>query len=116
MGGPHDAGGYNSRFWDTGFFSDCGRWRTPYGEFFLKWYSQSLLDYADSFLAAVGPVLQKRCPGIVLDTVNEVCFQPLLCCFTTHVLSCKYEVLTAAQSAVIVYAPDRITKDDDAER
>jgi Glycosyl hydrolase family 14 len=75
-GGPHDAGHYNSRFWETDFFSDCGRWRSPYGEFFLRWYSQALLDYADKFLGAVGPVLHSKCTSIILDSVDEVCGEP----------------------------------------
>lgn len=38
-GGPHDAGHYNSRSWDTGFFkSQGGRWQSDYGHFFQSWY------------------------------------------------------------------------------
>jgi beta-amylase len=38
-GGPHDAGHYNSRSWETGFFvSQGGNWQSEYGHFFLSWY------------------------------------------------------------------------------
>jgi beta-amylase len=38
-GGPHDAGHYNSRSWETGFFkSQGGRWQSEYGHFFQSWY------------------------------------------------------------------------------
>jgi beta-amylase len=38
-GGPHDAGHYNSRSWETGFFkSQGGRWQGEYGHFFQSWY------------------------------------------------------------------------------
>jgi beta-amylase len=38
-GGPHDAGHYNSRSWETGFFvSQGGNWQSEYGHFSLSWY------------------------------------------------------------------------------
>ena len=40
-GGPHDAGNYNSRSWETGFFKSQGgggRWQSHYGHFFQSWY------------------------------------------------------------------------------
>jgi beta-amylase len=42
-GGPHDAGHYNSRSWETGFFkSQGGRWQSEYGHFFQSWYRCAL--------------------------------------------------------------------------
>ena len=39
LSGPHDAGNYNSRSWETGFFkSQGGRWQSDYGHFFQSWY------------------------------------------------------------------------------
>ncbi|GAQ79925.1 beta-amylase [Klebsormidium nitens] len=51
-GGPHDAGGYNSLPHETGFFNNGGSWDTPYGRFFLEWYSQSLIKHGDRVMAA----------------------------------------------------------------
>jgi len=51
--GPSNAGTYNSRPQDTGFFSDGGsdNYNSAYGQFFLNWYSQQLLSHADRVLA-----------------------------------------------------------------
>ena len=36
-GGPHDAGNYNSRNWETGFFvSQGGSWDSEYGRFLFQ--------------------------------------------------------------------------------
>ena len=60
-GGPHDAGHYNAKAWDTGFFvSEGGSWDSPYGAFFLKWYSSLLVDHCDRMLTAANEVLGKR--------------------------------------------------------
>jgi len=48
--GPHDAGNYNSYSWDTGFFSHWGSFQSDYGEFFLSWYSDSLIQHAERIL------------------------------------------------------------------
>ena len=59
--GPHDCGTYNSAAWETGFFvSQGGSWDTPYGHFFLSWYSGALLRHADRVLAAAASALNKR--------------------------------------------------------
>lgn len=58
--GPHDAGTYNSRAYETGFFCDGGSWTTEYGCFFLQWYSGALVRHADRVLSAVSEVLTKR--------------------------------------------------------
>lgn len=51
-GGPSDAGHYNNWPEDTPFFRHEGGWRSPYGEFFLNWYSQMLLDHGDRVLSS----------------------------------------------------------------
>lgn len=48
--GPHNAGHYNSLPEETGFFSDYGSWDSPYGDFFLSWYSGCLLQHAERLL------------------------------------------------------------------
>ena len=59
--GPHDAGSYNSRSWETGFFvSQGGSWSSEYGGFFLGWYSGLLVAHADRVLGAASEVLARR--------------------------------------------------------
>uniref|UniRef100_A0A1D1ZJD4 Beta-amylase n=1 Tax=Anthurium amnicola TaxID=1678845 RepID=A0A1D1ZJD4_9ARAE len=50
--GPTDAGGYNNWPEDTPFFRREGGWSGPYGEFFLSWYSQMLLDHGERVLSS----------------------------------------------------------------
>ncbi|GAB2227458.1 hypothetical protein Droror1_Dr00009280 [Drosera rotundifolia] len=51
--GPTDAGHYNNWPEDTPFFrKEGGGWNSSYGEFFLNWYSQMLLDHGERILTA----------------------------------------------------------------
>eukprot|EP01018_Ginkgo_biloba_P029158 Gb_23715 [translate_table: standard] len=49
--GPYNAGHYNAKPQDTGFFRDGGDYDSYYGRFFLSWYSQVLLDHGDRALS-----------------------------------------------------------------
>ncbi|XP_062224180.1 beta-amylase 8-like isoform X2 [Phragmites australis] len=49
--GPDNAGYYNSRPHETGFFRDGGDYDSYYGRFFLKWYSGVLIDHVDQVLS-----------------------------------------------------------------
>ncbi|XP_059442304.1 beta-amylase 8 [Corylus avellana] len=49
--GPDNAGEYNSRPNETGFFCERGDYDSYYGRFFLHWYAQSLIDHADNVLS-----------------------------------------------------------------
>ncbi|KAL6981959.1 Beta-amylase 7 [Sarracenia purpurea var. burkii] len=49
--GPDNAGSYNSRPHETGFFCDGGDYDGYYGRFFLTWYSQVLVDHGDRVLS-----------------------------------------------------------------
>ncbi|CAL0322298.1 unnamed protein product [Lupinus luteus] len=49
--GPTDAGEYNNWPEDTTFFRKGG-WDNEYGQFFLTWYSQMLLDHGDRILTS----------------------------------------------------------------
>ncbi|XP_020600192.1 beta-amylase 8 isoform X2 [Phalaenopsis equestris] len=49
--GPNNAGHYNSRPHETGFFCDRGEYDSYYGRFFLRWYAQTLFDHADQVLS-----------------------------------------------------------------
>lgn len=57
LAGPHDAPAYD-RSPDSGtFFKDHGgSWETPYGQFFLSWYSGNLLSHADRVLSVASKV------------------------------------------------------------
>ncbi|KAJ4784534.1 Beta-amylase [Rhynchospora pubera] len=70
-GGPHDAGQYNQFPEDTGFFKREGTWNTEYGQFFLSWYSEKLLQHgdriltaADSIFSSTGAKLSAKVAGI----------------------------------------------------
>ncbi|KAJ8451196.1 hypothetical protein Cgig2_013968 [Carnegiea gigantea] len=57
--GPTDAGHYNNWPEDTQFFKkEGGGWSSPYGEFFLSWYSKMLLDHADRILSRATPIFK----------------------------------------------------------
>ncbi|XP_057521076.1 beta-amylase 3, chloroplastic [Amaranthus tricolor] len=69
--GPHDSGQYKQFPEDTGFFQRDGTWNTPYGQFFLKWYSGKLIEHGEIILAsakeifdATGAKLSGKVAGI----------------------------------------------------
>ncbi|KVH89109.1 hypothetical protein Ccrd_008910 [Cynara cardunculus var. scolymus] len=49
--GPENAGSYNSRPHETGFFCNGGDYDSYYGRFFLNWYSQLLINHGDRVLS-----------------------------------------------------------------
>ncbi|CAK7333053.1 unnamed protein product [Dovyalis caffra] len=52
LGGPHDAPSYDQFPNSSNFFNDHGgSWETPYGDFFLSWYSSELLSHGDRLLS-----------------------------------------------------------------
>ncbi|CAN6304942.1 unnamed protein product [Urochloa humidicola] len=56
-GGPTDAGSYNNWPEDTLFFRrENGGWSSEYGDFFLSWYSQMLLEHGDRILTGATSV------------------------------------------------------------
>ncbi|KAK1356486.1 Beta-amylase [Heracleum sosnowskyi] len=57
-GGPHDSGHYNQFPEDTGFFKKDGTWNSEYGQFFLKWYSEKLIEHGDKILSSARGVFQ----------------------------------------------------------
>ncbi|KAK2977332.1 hypothetical protein RJ640_013311 [Escallonia rubra] len=66
---PDNAGSYNSRPHETGFFCDGGDYDGYYGRFFLTWYSQVLVDHGDRVLymaelAFEGTCIAAKLPGI----------------------------------------------------
>ncbi|GLT99204.1 hypothetical protein SLE2022_166570 [Rubroshorea leprosula] len=52
LGGPHDAPAYDQSPSSNNFFKDHGgSWETPYGEFFLSWYSSQLISHGNHLLS-----------------------------------------------------------------
>ena len=73
MSGPHDAGHYNSSSWETGFFvSQGGSWSTPYGHFFLSWYSGLLAQHAKRVLTQASDILNRTGRPRVFKSLKEV--------------------------------------------
>ncbi|KAG7583211.1 Glycoside hydrolase family 14 [Arabidopsis suecica] len=57
--GPTDAGHYNNWPEDTQFFKkEGGGWNTEYGDFFLSWYSQMLLDHGERILSSAKSIFE----------------------------------------------------------
>ncbi|WOK93572.1 chloroplast beta-amylase [Canna indica] len=57
LSGPHDAPEYNQSPYFGNFFKDHGgSWETPYGQFFLSWYSGKLLSHGDRLLSIASKV------------------------------------------------------------
>ncbi|KAK9800195.1 hypothetical protein WJX73_007313 [Symbiochloris irregularis] len=71
--GPHDAGSYSSNPEDTGFFCRWnGQWETPYGRFFLRWYSDALVSHARALLQAATTIFNPRGnPHCNVDNHND---------------------------------------------
>lgn len=51
LGGPHDSGFYKQWPEETGFFRTNGSWKSSYGDFFLEWYSNMLLEHGNRLLS-----------------------------------------------------------------
>jgi beta-amylase len=59
--GPTDAGEYNNWPEDTNFFKkDGGGWSSEYGEFFLSWYSQMLIDHGERILQSATSIFENK--------------------------------------------------------
>lgn len=64
LGGPHDSGHYQQWPQETGFFHEHGNWNSPYGSFFLQWYSEMLIRHGDKVLSSAA--------GIFRDTYTDI--------------------------------------------
>ncbi|KAM7256930.1 hypothetical protein ACFE04_012671 [Oxalis oulophora] len=57
LDGPHDAPKYDQS--PTGFFHEHGgSWESPYGDFFLSWYSTNLASHCDRLLSMASSTFQ----------------------------------------------------------
>lgn len=59
--GPDNAGSYNSRPHETGFFCDGGDYDGYYGRFFLSWYSKILVEHGDRVLSLAKLAFEGTC-------------------------------------------------------
>eukprot|EP01104_Vermistella_antarctica_P004963 TRINITY_DN1536_c0_g1_i1.p1 TRINITY_DN1536_c0_g1~~TRINITY_DN1536_c0_g1_i1.p1 ORF type:complete len:462 (+),score=100.66 TRINITY_DN1536_c0_g1_i1:38-1387(+) len=61
-GGPDNAGSYNDTPCDTEFFCAGGynNYESDYGQFFLTWYTQALVDHGDAILAKARSVFGSK--------------------------------------------------------
>ncbi|PHT74516.1 Beta-amylase [Capsicum annuum] len=67
---PDNAGSYNSRPQETGFFCDGGDYDGYYGRFFLNWYSQVLVDHADRVLSLAKLAFDGTCIAAKLSGIH----------------------------------------------
>ncbi|KAF5752228.1 beta-amylase 4 [Tripterygium wilfordii] len=66
LGGPHDVPRYDESPNSNNFFRDNGgSWESPYGDFFLSWYSSLLLSHGDRLLSLASSTFS--------DAAVEVC-------------------------------------------
>ncbi|GAB4851229.1 beta-amylase [Ancistrocladus abbreviatus] len=57
LGGPHDAPSYDQPPNTSNFFKEQGgSWETPYGDFFLSWYSGQLTSHGDRLLSLASSI------------------------------------------------------------
>ncbi|EIE25773.1 glycoside hydrolase [Coccomyxa subellipsoidea C-169] len=71
--GPHDAGTYTSTPEETGFFRGMGgSWDTPYGAFFLAWYSGALLAHGERLVKVATSVAPERPAGLPVEVSLKI--------------------------------------------
>ncbi|PON43037.1 Glycoside hydrolase [Parasponia andersonii] len=68
--GPDNAGSYNSRPHETGFFCDGGDYDGYYGRFFLNWYSKVLVDHGDRVLSMAKLAFEGTCIAAKLSGIH----------------------------------------------
>ncbi|XWS08648.1 hypothetical protein CRYUN_Cryun40dG0019700 [Craigia yunnanensis] len=57
LGGPHDAPTYDQSPNSNSFFKDHGgSWESPYGDFFLSWYSSQLISHGNRLLSLISSI------------------------------------------------------------
>ncbi|KAL9266784.1 Inactive beta-amylase 9-like protein [Drosera capensis] len=106
--GPHDAPSYNNPPMVNSFFKDeGGSWDSPYGDFFLSWYSSQLISHVDRILSLASttfrdtrvsisgrvPIIHSWCktrshPSELTagfyNTVNRDGYEPVAAMFAKH--------------------------------
>lgn len=94
--GPENAGSYNSQPQGTGFFCDGGDYDGLYGRFFLKWYSQFLIDHADKVLSLAKLVFDTSCiaakVNLLIYTLSKSHFKTLFFFILIIIEFCKTQL------------------------
>ncbi|KAH8953383.1 hypothetical protein BDL97_08G023400 [Sphagnum fallax] len=67
---PKNAGHYNSRPYETGFFREKGDYDSYYGRFFLNWYSRNLIEHADRVLNLANTIFEDIKMGAKISGVH----------------------------------------------
>ncbi|EXC06819.1 Beta-amylase 7 [Morus notabilis] len=67
---PDNAGSYNSRPHETGFFCDGGDYDGYYGRFFLNWYCRVLVDHGDRVLSLAKLAFEGTCIAAKLSGIH----------------------------------------------
>jgi len=88
--GPDNAGEYNSRPNETGFFCERGDYDSYYGRFFLHWYAQSLIDHADNVLSLATLAFEET------KIIVKVCIG------ASHVIYTKFSMLSCIFFSLLV--------------
>ncbi|KAL2460691.1 Beta-amylase 7 [Abeliophyllum distichum] len=68
--GPDNAGSYNSRPHETGFFCDGGDYDGYHGRFFLNWYSQMLVEHGDRVLSLAKLAFEGTCIAAKISGIH----------------------------------------------
>lgn len=71
---PDNAGSYNSRPHETGFFCDGGDYDGYYGRFFLNWYCRLLVDHGDRVLSLAKLAFEGTCIAAKVSYLVIFCF------------------------------------------
>jgi len=92
LGGPHDVPTYDQPpSVDTFFKDQGGSWETPYGVFFLSWYSSKLISHGDHILSLASSCF--RYHGISYFVKDIVVFRkdsylPVIWCINNRRFNC----------------------------
>ncbi|GMH08363.1 hypothetical protein Nepgr_010203 [Nepenthes gracilis] len=61
LSGPHDVPSYNQPPTVNNFFKEQGgSWETPYGDFFLSWYSSQLISHGDRLISLASSIFSDK--------------------------------------------------------
>lgn len=87
ISGPSNAGTYNSKPYETGFFSSGNdNYRSAYGKFFLGWYADSLLTHGQSLVTQAKAVFGT---SVMISIKVSECVIDDKCVIFSSILSCS---------------------------
>lgn len=121
--GPDNAGYYNSRPHETGFFCDGGDYDSYYGRFFLNWYSGVLMDHVDQVLSLASlafdgaEIVVKVCNADLYSycLASEALFltsQEIMSPMVEHPLTFRSILYICCLKCLLVHDPSKLHKKD----